>query len=85
MIISTIMEREVTQARITGLSEEKARMGKACALRDTNNSLDDWQHDTAVERWSGEPISLNCNGDRTNLSHAVMRQVMPYNVWEIYQ
>lgn len=84
MILSTIMEREVTQARITGLSEEKARMGKAWVLTDNNNRLDDWQHDTAIEHWSGEPHLFNRNDHRINLFHAVMRQVMPYNVWEIY-
>ena len=54
MILSTVMEREVTQARITGLSEEEAKMGKAWVLTDNNNKLDDWQHDTAIEHWGGE-------------------------------
>lgn len=53
-ILSTMMEREVTEETITGLSGEIEANGMEWLLTDGNNRLGEWQHGTAVEHWSGE-------------------------------
>jgi hypothetical protein len=57
LVLSSIMEREVTQTRITGLPAEDAKLGKAWVLTDNNNRLDDWQQSSAIEHWGGEHSS----------------------------
>lgn len=70
MILSTMLDREVTKEQITGAkaAQEKGTEIKAdeWILTDANNRLGEWQHHSAVEHWG------------------LMRTVMPYNVWEIY-
>ncbi|KAG8844474.1 hypothetical protein FRB91_002595 [Serendipita sp. 411] len=67
-VLSSMLDREVTKERITGLKSETGDSlnGEAWILTDKNNRLGEWQQDSAIEHWD------------------VMRDVMPYSVWEIY-
>ncbi|KIM27045.1 hypothetical protein M408DRAFT_172974 [Serendipita vermifera MAFF 305830] len=50
-ILSTVLDREVPEDAITGLSGDSPMGGKEWILTDGHNRLGDWQHDTAVEHW----------------------------------
>ncbi|KAG8816945.1 hypothetical protein FRC17_000127 [Serendipita sp. 399] len=67
-MLSSMLDREVTMERITGLTPENEGNvdGSEWILTDKNNRLAEWQHHSAIEHWG------------------VMREVMPYSVWEVY-